>query len=315
MNLNQRMIMKNINLIIILFISLSCSSLKNQNNAESVNEKANQQLFALKGYQPIDPISIDDSKIRYDSLIYYFPNEATRIAIGKMTQTGSLSFGTNTVALKGESYTIIIDYIKYHTTNIPERYTYEEAYTQKATVVDESFETLFGEIRNQKELKSSTVKQDSSISQNRNKQEVKIPVYVGVGLRIQANISVLKDSLNVNLGSLYNLGIAASNNEINGTLIIQTLGISGQQISSAIPIPDKISESTIQNAITSLATIKSKLYDKETYIKSQVVGFGLSFNIDGAKDLIEATLHSRPPTILERQNKGLIFQETSFGDQ
>lgn len=75
-------------------------------------------------------------------------------------------------------------------------------------------------------------------------------------------------------------------------LIVQTLGISGKQISSAIPIPDKINESTIQNAITALATIKSKLYDSETNIKPQVVGFGLAFNVEGAKDLIEATLHS-----------------------
>ena len=305
--------MKKILYLIISVLTINCSSLRS-NNAESVNERANQQLFALKGYQPIDPITIDDSEVKIDSMIYYFPNEATRVAIGKIDRNGSLSFGTNTIGRKGESYTIIIDYIKYHTTSIPARYTYAQDYSEENTLVDESLETIFGSIANSKKYKSSLVQQDSLQSQNRNKQEVKIPVYVGVGLRIQANILVIKDSLNINLGSLYNLGVAASQNEINGTLIIQTLGISGQQISSAIPIPDKISESTIQNAITSLATIKSKLYDKDTSIKPQVVGFGLSFNINGAKDLIEATLHSSPPKVLSKLNKGLIFEEKEFVD-
>lgn len=306
--------MKKILYLIIIPFIVSCGSLRNDNNAESVNEKINQQLFALKGYQPIDPISIDDSEVEIDSMIYNFPNEATRVAIGKMTKNGSLSFGTNTVARKGESYTIIIDYIKYHTTSIPAKYSYDQDYTEENTLVSESLETIFGSIGNKREFKSDFTSQDSLQSQNRNRQDVKIPVYVGVGLRIQANILVLKDTLNINLGSLYNLGIAASQNEINGTLIIQTLGISGQQISSAIPIPDKINESTIQNAITSLATIKSKLYDDETSIKPQVVGFGLSFNISGAKDLVEATLHSSPPKILSKLNKGLIFEEKKFNE-
>ena len=306
--------MKKILYLIISAFIVSCGSLRNDNNAEAVNEKINQQLFALKGYQPIDPISINDSEVEIDSMIYNFPNEATRVAIGKMTKNGSLSFGTNTVARKGESYTIIIDYIKYHTTSIPAKYSFDQDYTEENTLVSESLETIFGSIGNKREFKSDFTEQDSLQSQNRNRQDVKIPVYVGVGLRIQANILVLKDTLNINLGSLYNLGIAASQNEINGTLIIQTLGISGQQISSAIPIPDKINESTIQNAITSLATIKSKLYDDETSIKPQVVGFGLSFNISGAKDLVEATLHSSPPKILSKLNKGLIFEEKKFSE-
>lgn len=303
--------MKNLIYLFILIFTVSCGTLQDDNTAELINEKVNQQLFALKGYQPIDPISIDDRQVRIDSMIYNFPNEATRVAIGKMTRNGSLSFGTNTVARKGESYTIIIDYIKYHTTSIPAQYTYSQENSGETTLIDESLETLFGEIASRKEVSLLGLK-DGLQSKNRNKQKIKIPVYVGVGLRIQANILVIKDSLDLNLGSLYNLGTAAAKNDINGTLIIQTLGISGQQISSAIPIPDKISESTIQNAITSLATIKSKLYDNDTSIKPQVVGFGLSFNVDGAKDLIEATLHSGPPTILSKFNKGLIFKEIDF---
>jgi hypothetical protein len=286
---------------------ISCNSLKD-NNANKVNDKINETLFALKGYQPIDPISINDSEIKTDSIINYFPNEAARVAVGTVNKNGTITFGPGTIAVSGESYTVIIDYIKYHTTSIPAHYSYEQQNTADKTQIEETLQTQFGTIKSQKSINFNT-QLDTSQLFTGNKQKIKIPVYVGVGLRIQANITVLKDSLGLNLGSLYNLGVAASQNQINGTLIIQTLGISGKQISSAIPIPDKINESTIQNAIISLATIKSKLYDNDTSIKAHVVGFGLPFNMNGAKDLIEATLHSNPPKVSSKTKSGLTFEE------
>ncbi len=48
----------------------------------------------------------------------------------------------------------------------------------------------------------------------------------------------------------------------------------------------------------SLATIKSKIYDSKTYIIPQVVAFGLPYSIEGAKDLLESTLHTEPPLML-----------------
>jgi hypothetical protein len=103
----------------------------------------------------------------------------------------------------------------------------------------------------------------------------------------------------VNLSSLYSIGAAASQHKLSGTLIIQTLGISGEDISPLMPLPDQINESTIQAAMQSLATIKSKIYNKDRIIISpQVVAFKLPFSIDKAKDLIEASLQSNPPQIV-----------------
>lgn len=292
---------------------VNCGSfVKNENNASKVNSTANEQVFALKGYQPIDPVSINYNGFKNDSTIYCFPNEATRVAIGKISRNGSLSFGNNIIAKKGENYTIIIDYIKYQTTSVPALYSYDLQYHNSNAKSFETLQTQFGNISGTKFFKKDIIETDSIRSESSNKQNIKIPVYVGVGLRIQANIIVIDDSLNINLGSLYNLGIAASQNKLNGTLIIQTLGISGSQISSTLPIPDKINESTIQNAITALATIKSKLYDKDTSIQAHVVGFGLNYNIDGAKDLIEATLHSRPPKIMEKMKNSIVFEEYEY---
>lgn len=104
--------MKNISyLILILLFFQSCATLK-ENTAYKINREANEQVFALKGYQPIDPISLSYENNCFENIVSLFPNEATRVAIGKLTQDGSLAFGSNVVARKGESYTIIIDYIK-----------------------------------------------------------------------------------------------------------------------------------------------------------------------------------------------------------
>lgn len=298
--------MKTTHLFLLLLVLTSCKSLV-KNTAGKVNANANEQVFALKGYQPIDPISVNIEAFKIDSIIYLFPNEATRVAIGKLNQSGSLSFTTSTYTRRGESYTIIIDYIKYKTTSIPARYSLDSQVKDSIIKTQEILSTKFGKIGGESTSKFSPL-QNSTVY-NMNSQDIKIPVYVGVGLRIQSNITVLKDSLNINLGSLYNLGIAAAQNQISGTLVIQTLGVSGPQISSAIPIPDKINESTIQNAITSLATIKSKLYDKETKVYPHVVGFGLSYSIEGAKDLIEASLHSKPPKIKGITKDFIDFEE------
>src|SRR5690606_32821344 len=142
-------------LYLFLFVCVGCTSIKKANNASAVNDQINEQLFALKGYQPIDPISIDQSLVTNDSIIEYLPNEATRIAIGKLTRNGSLSFGSNGVSRKGESYTVIIDYIKYHTTSIPASYSFGQKFESGKIYRQEKFRTMFGEISNDKILKSS----------------------------------------------------------------------------------------------------------------------------------------------------------------
>src|SRR5690606_32243655 len=94
--------------------------------------------------------------------------------------------------------------------------------------------------------------------------DVIVPVYVGVGLRLTANITVLKGE--VNLGNLFAIGGEASSEKISGTLVVQTLGISGKTISASIPMPSEINSTTIQNAILALGTIKAVMYENDTRI-------------------------------------------------
>lgn len=328
-------------LLLSTILIIGCSSLKDNSNIEKLNEQANNTATVMKGYQPIDPIQLrvekENDTLSFKDIISEFPNEATRVAVGKINQSGSLTFGTFKIAKSGESYSIIIDYIKYITTAIPARfaekhttrkyldyannnYTFlkenkndtltipEKLKSMNVLLSDYILSTNYGSVN---EFKAELLTPNQNLkSDKEQKHNIKIPVYVGVGLRIQASVTILKDS--VNLGSLYGLGVAASQNKLNGTLIIQSLGISGENISPIIPIPDRINESTIQTAMQSLATIKSKIYDTKTRITPQVVAFGLPYSINGAKDLIESSLHTSPPLLIMKKTSEIIIKQENL---
>lgn len=317
--------MKNLLFLILLMSFVSCSIFNKNRNTQNVNDEANRVLIALKGYQPIDPITIIydiDSLGANTRLIDVFPNEASRVAIGTVNQNGSISYGPIDVVRVGKTYSVVMDYIKYTTTSIPALY-YEEINESKSIISKRKDTIVKKEINEIASLRTAygTVKKKSnyevSISKKNNKNNllvdsnhsIKVPVYVGVGLRIQASVTVLKDSLNINIGSLSGLGVAGSQNQISGNFVIQTLGISGENITPSMPIADKINETTIQVAMQSIATMKSKIYDNNTTISPHVIAFGLTYNIDGAKELIESTIHTSPPYLYINSNNRIMFYE------
>ena len=72
---------------------------------------------------------------------------------------------------------------------------------------------------------------------------------------------------------LFGLGVAASSGKVSGTLVVQTLGVSGEGISALLPMPSELNQTTIQNSIVALGSIKSKMYDAKTVLAPRVLGF------------------------------------------
>ncbi len=127
------------------------------------------------------------------------------------------------------------------------------------------------------------------------------PTYVGVGLRLSANLVVRKGS--VDLGSLFALGIAGEANQVSGSLMLQTLGVSGPSISAALAIPSDISTASIQAALVSIGTIKRKIYDGDTEISPRVIGTYDVFGPDMKSfDAYFSTLLADPPELRIRIN-------------
>ncbi len=113
-----------------------------------------------------------------------------------------------------------------------------------------------------------------------------IPVYIGIGLRLTAQVNTLKSGINISgFGAI---GAAAAVDELNGSLVVQTLGVNGKSVSAALPIQSELNQTTIQNAIASVGSIKSLLYEPDTTVVPRVVGLYLPFQ--GDKPLVNAII-------------------------
>ncbi|CAL67607.1 hypothetical protein [Christiangramia forsetii] len=104
---------------------------------------------------------------------------------------------------------------------------------------------------------------------------------VGVGLRLISLITTAEAGINIS--DLYSIGLAAKSGKLSGTLIIEIIGIKSKDVTTLLPLPSEINQTTIQNAMQALATIKSKIYDSETRLYPQVMAIKEDENARGRK--------------------------------
>jgi hypothetical protein len=97
-----------------------------------------------------------------------------------------------------------------------------------------------------------------------------LPLYIGIGLRVTADIRVLR--ANTKIGGLGIIGAEADAGNLSGSLVVQTLGVNGKSISAALPIQSELNRTTAQNAIVSIGSIKALLYEQDTVVSPRVVG-------------------------------------------
>ena len=242
--------MKKLIALILALVLYSCSSSQSKTSSDGKSYIFASTGNVSFGYQPIDPIPVKVLFIDKDSLtskntklMNSLPDESMRLAIGESVGNMGISFGPIKFGMKNNTYIVILDYIKYDTK--PFKINYEDLI--KPNVL------------------SSRPQTGSLI----------VPVYVGVGLRLTATVTVKENG--VDLNDFYGLGVAAQQKKITGTLVIQTLGVSGSSISSLIPMPSELNATTIQNAILSLGAIKAKMYEEDTQINPRIVGLYNSY--------------------------------------
>lgn len=273
----------------------------------------------LKGYQPLDPIPAvviqepvaRDSAMRNRMVLRALPNEAVRLAIGQADSLGNISFGPFTAKTKEGSYVVVLDYIKYQSrflavtvvdqlpeSELPQYYlsysdkesdnaksvAYNKAlanYKEKTPYWARNYELLSANQHGQSPLDYAPMEMDT----------YNIPVYVGVGVRMVASVTV--SDATVDLGSLYGLAAGAQSKKLQGTLVIQTLGLSGEGISPQIPLPAEINVTTIQNAIQALATIKSKIYDDKVSLAPAALAIDDYVGRPGSKEQIVSRLREK----------------------
>jgi len=236
------------------------------------------QSERLSGYSyiPLDPLPIDkrygrDCKFNsslqllngstYRPVLKSLPDNAIRMAVRQIDGSGNLSIGPASISEKNKHYQVVLDYINADTANIYfDIEINKENKDGKETLSIVRVERIPG-------------KNDEGYDPNKS-GNVTIPVYVGVGLRLTAEINAIEGG--VNLSSLGAIAAGVKAGKATGTLTVQTLGVTGKQVSMALPLPSELNESTIQNAILSLGNIKAMMYDdKSTVIYPRVTGLYL----------------------------------------
>lgn len=92
---------------------------------------------------------------------------------------------------------------------------------------------------------------------------------LGVGVRLTANL--LTREADLNIGDLFSLALAAERKQAIGSLSIDIIGITSDQVTALVPLPSEISLTSIQAAMQALASIKAKIYEDSTTLMPQVL--------------------------------------------
>lgn len=264
-------------------------------------------------YVPLDPFPVTPKQgtscrsqdtLSRKTLLESLPDNAVRMLTERFDASGAVTYGPSKVGGAGESYRVTIDYIYSDTINrqvwisktvtaiwdtdnvkgkterrmvpigsIPDFTYVPGSETYKIT----SHRPPIGE--NPEQVKEREVF-------DKEYMEYSVPVYVGVGLRVAANIYAAKGYANIS--GLGIIGAEAEANNLKGSLIIQTLGVNGKSVAAALPIQSELNRTTAQNAIVAIGTIKALLHAPETLVAPRVVGLYLPF--PGGKALVNALI-------------------------
>lgn len=253
-------------------------------------------------YIPIDPLPIFEEQgrsceinldVKFKDLLESLPDQAVRLAIAQLNGTASGSFGPASVGFENNTYQVVLDYISVDATQLPVYIRREISSGPDAgkeiPLYDDKIDFSSRYII-KAAPRINPFSAGSSKQYTRNESEgelVVFPVYIGVGLRLTATVYVIEGS--VILSSLGAIAAEAQAGKLTGSLTVQTLGITGNNVSTTLPLPSEINQSTIQNAILSLGSIKAVLYDEEnTKITPRVVGI---YNpVGGGKEVVNGII-------------------------
>jgi hypothetical protein len=85
---------------------------------------------------------------------------------------------------------------------------------------------------------------------------------VGIGMRMTADFHTL--AADVDLGSVFKLGVAASNSQLRGTMSVDIIGIESADIGNLVVTSSQIDETSIQKTLEAMAAIKAKIPEPAT---------------------------------------------------
>lgn len=220
------------------------------------------------GYVPLDGLAIDqdfeaDSCAEFTApkgpksfapLSQSLPDITVRFAVASYEQSGGLSFGPAKFTAKGKSYRAVLDYVNVDA--IPVTFLISAiAYGFTKKLSDARGEGLAISGYNVRVIDPN---RETPSSATENADLVTIPVYIGVGLRLSADVTALESG--IPLVSLSAIGFEAQSNSLTGTLTVQAIGLPGETVASSLPLPSKLDQTTIENGVLAIGANRLNIY-------------------------------------------------------
>lgn len=259
---------------------------------------------AIRETTVVTSANAEDAVARVDGLLAKLPDQTIRFAVASFDQTkGSLTFGPATLTAKGSQYRAVLDYIQADAVPVQfwiKRLSSVELVDASKPIIQATvgpdgraaagYDVVTSVAQSSDfepelhpgygpdklaAMRAEVLRIEAAERTAAGYQEVTIPVYVGVGLRLSADILALKSG--VSLSGLSAIGVEAEANRLNGTLTVQSLGVSGKAIATALPLPNKLDQTTIESAILAVGTMRATLYatsekDGGVYLQPRIVG-------------------------------------------
>ena len=225
------------------------------------------------GYVPLDPLSVDQTQIA-DSckelgasgeavpLLDALPDLAIRFAVADIDASGGLTFGPSKITAEGGTYRAVLDYVNVDA--VPVDFLIRKRigspnYAVGWESANYRLDPTKGEYLDGYEARIVDPRAPALARNEKDKYEsITVPIYIGVGLRLSADIRAAKG--NINLSGLGVIGAQAEAKSLSGTLTVQTLGVNGSSLAMALPLPNKLDQTTIEAGILAIGSSRAMLY-------------------------------------------------------
>ncbi|WP_146042659.1 MULTISPECIES: hypothetical protein [unclassified Pseudomonas] len=262
---------------------------------DSCRKTSSSEIAADPGYIPSALIPQGLDTPAYEDILSSLPDNAVRMVVENITIKGSISYGAGKIGGNQERYRITADYISADTINMPVWIKRQVMYSfsppnhqgstgtrpDNLTLAETARETYSTNVDNQP-LNFKRLSEKFFVKRAKRGEEppfdyyaYNIPVYVGIGIRIISNVEITGKSANISgIGAI---GLESQANNLKGSLVVQTLGVNGKAVSSALPMQSELNATTAQNALIATASIKTLLYSDDTHVYPRVVGLYLPF--------------------------------------
>ncbi len=200
----------------------------------------------------------DDAADVMDAL----PDHTVRMAVRSRSAQGESGFGPVAISARGSTYEVVVDSIFADTTNVRLAIRAEGP---AGTIPVMALPPMID-----RSTQIDVLRLRDGARPPAGYEVVNIPVYVGVGLRLTANLLTRRGG--IRLTNLPAIAASADAEQSSGSLTLQTLGVYNQQVASTYAIPNELSTTAVQNALVSLGAVKAIVYDRDTGARPRLTG-------------------------------------------